>query len=220
MLWSIEQITADTKERIFTSGSLIQRWLKENFSTKAKCLSFGIDSFINLIKTSGAQIITINDIIKNPQQKIDALILGMPKEDNFIKHISILISYLFKQHDNKNKIHYLLPNPDVIYPKESSCDFGLAPGSAAILIEKAFSIRYPNYPVKFEYLGKPSDKLFMQVKKIHPNKKIIMIGDQIATDIKGAHNAGIDSALITTGVSSEAELRYSDIKPQFILDHL
>jgi HAD superfamily hydrolase (TIGR01450 family) len=208
------------KERIFTSGSLIKRWLQENFSTQPRCLSFGINSFINLVKTSGAQTITIDDIIKNPQQQIDALILGMPKEDNFVAQIGILISYLFKQHDNKNKIHYLLPNPDVIYPKESSCDFGLAPGSAATLIEKAFSIRYPNYPIEFEYLGKPSNKLFAKVKKLHPDKKIIMIGDQIATDIKGAHNAGIDSALITTGVSSETELKYSDIKPQFILEHL
>ena len=47
-----------------------------------------------------------------------------------------------------------------------------------------------------------------------------MIGDQIATDILGAYNAKIDSALITTGVSSTKDIKNTSIKPKFILENL
>ncbi|KJV53838.1 HAD hydrolase, IA, variant 1 family protein [Orientia tsutsugamushi str. Gilliam] len=56
---------------------------------------------------------------------------------------------------------------------------------------------------KVVYSGKPHSEIFqavlntlaLNVKK----KKILMIGDTLETDILGANNIGIDSALVLTG---------------------
>lgn len=65
--------------------------------------------------------------------------------------------------------------------------------------------KYEKLGGKVEYYGKPHlpiynaafDRLLTQ--GIFNKKRILMIGDTLATDILGAKNAGIDSALVLTG---------------------
>lgn len=45
-----------------------------------------------------------------------------------------------------------------------------------------------------------------------------MIGDNPETDIEFGHNSGIDTILVTTGVTSKEEAK--DIKTTYICDHL
>ena len=44
-----------------------------------------------------------------------------------------------------------------------------------------------------------------------------MLGDQLATDILGASRAGIDSALLLTGVSRLEELKTANALPTHVL---
>ena len=44
-----------------------------------------------------------------------------------------------------------------------------------------------------------------------------MVGDKITTDILGASNAGLKSALVKTGEYKETDIN-CDIKPHFIFD--
>ncbi len=48
-------------------------------------------------------------------------------------------------------------------------------------------------------------------------KNVVMVGDKIATDILGAQNAGIKSALIKTGEFKDSDLNCG-IKPDYIFD--
>jgi glycerol-1-phosphatase len=43
--------------------------------------------------------------------------------------------------------------------------------------------------------------MFREVQRRVGSKKMIMIGDQIETDIVGARSAGIDAALVETGIA-------------------
>ena len=43
--------------------------------------------------------------------------------------------------------------------------------------------------------------MFREVKRRAGSDKMIMIGDQIETDIVGARSAGIDAALVETGIA-------------------
>lgn len=87
-------------------------------------------------------------------------------------------------------------------------------GSWAQMLERASG-------VKGVYIGKPNPYVFeLALKSMNLDKnEVVMVGDQISTDIKGANNVGIRSILLKTGEFDERDLN-SDIKPDFIFDSI
>jgi HAD superfamily hydrolase (TIGR01450 family) len=70
-------------------------------------------------------------------------------------------------------------------------------------------------------LGKPSSQIFRIASESFNNvSNIIVIGDDIAADIRGAKNAGLKSVLVLTGVTSPSQVKGSRIKPDFVADNL
>jgi HAD superfamily hydrolase (TIGR01458 family) len=69
------------------------------------------------------------------------------------------------------------------------------------------------------YIGKPNKFIFevalstMDVDR----SKVLMVGDRVETDIKGAQAAGIRSVLVKTGEFKAADLN-SDVRPDYIVD--
>ena len=53
-----------------------------------------------------------------------------------------------------------------------------------------------------------------------PGPACLLVGDQLETDILGANNLKIDSALVLTGVTQRQDLASSPISPTFVLDDL
>jgi ribonucleotide monophosphatase NagD (HAD superfamily) len=95
----------------------------------------------------------------------------------------------------------VLPNPDLIFPAGAD-GFGFAAGAVALMFEAALARRYPQRPeLRFVRLGKPEPHLYEQAMRSLGTRNAVMVGDQLETDIAGARSAGIDSALIATGVS-------------------
>ena len=58
--------------------------------------------------------------------------------------------------------------------------------------------------------------MFEEARRRAGTDSLVMIGDQLETDIAGACNAGIDSALVATGVSAWNE-HHNDVTPTFLL---
>ena len=75
--------------------------------------------------------------------------------------------------------------------------------------------------VKATYIGKPNEYIFeMALKTMDVDKdKVLMVGDKMATDIIGANNAGLKSALIKTGEYKESDIDCG-VKPHFIFDSI
>jgi NagD protein len=71
-------------------------------------------------------------------------------------------------------------------------------------------------------VGKPSrwmtDAILAKVGV--PAERCIMIGDRLETDVQMGINAGMGSALVLTGATSEATLAASDIRPDHVLRDL
>jgi phospholysine phosphohistidine inorganic pyrophosphate phosphatase len=69
--------------------------------------------------------------------------------------------------------------------------------------------------------GKPATAFFRAAaEKLQlPAEEILMIGDDIVTDVGGAQQAGLKGALVKTGKFREADLR-RDAKPDFVLDSI
>jgi 4-nitrophenyl phosphatase len=100
-------------------------------------------------------------------------------------------------------------NPDRTYPMED----GLAPGAGAILaaLEAATDVQ-PTV------IGKPARPLFEAAlaRLGTAPERTLMLGDRLDTDIAGGQQAGLRTALVTTGVDSPATLATSGIAPDAV----
>ena len=95
-----------------------------------------------------------------------------------------------------------MPNPDLIYP-DGDDGYGVASASIALILEAALELRFPDRPdLRFVRLGKPHSAIFAEALRRSGTRDMVMIGDQLETDIRGANDYGIDSVLMDTGISA------------------
>jgi HAD superfamily hydrolase (TIGR01457 family) len=108
---------------------------------------------------------------------------------------------------------WVATNSDWTLPQER----GLAPGNGTLV--SAVHTAVGQLPV---VAGKPEPAIFHTALKHFGSSSAIFVGDRIDTDIVGANRAGIDSALVMTGVSTRKELLGIDQKgrPTFILESM
>ena len=92
-----------------------------------------------------------------------------------------------------------------------------ATGSIIAAIEKATG-------AKVENLGKPSKNIFrLALNSLNIKKsEILVIGDNLNTDIRGSYQLQLDSALVLTGKTKKKDLKKSDYlaKPTYIAKNL
>jgi len=75
--------------------------------------------------------------------------------------------------------------------------------------------------VKATYIGKPNKLIFeMALKTMDVERNsVLMVGDRVSSDIRGAKNAGIPSVLVKTGEFKENDLA-GDVQPDYIFDSI
>lgn len=83
---------------------------------------------------------------------------------------------------------------------------------------------------KVAYIGKPFPEVYQVCKLLLGNSRVLCVGDNPATDIKGANDAGFDSLLVTGGVlktrygeaitevDAREICRIAGVKPTYVLD--
>ena len=114
----------------------------------------------------------------------------------------ILCTGLFDEHDNdleyykkllKNHVSKKLvcTNPDLIVHRGNIVE--LCAGSVARVFEEMGG--------KVIYFGKPHEEIYKMC--FNSNEKVLAIGDNLRTDIKGANNLNIDCIFISDGVHRE-----------------
>ncbi len=126
-------------------------------------------------------------------------------------------------------MHLLLPNPDLIYPKDAR-GFGITAGSIALIFEAALAQRYGGRAagpaadrLRFCRLGKPNPPIFEEARRRAgplAASGLVMLGDQLGTDIAGAQACGIPSVLVLTGLSRLADCGPGQPRPDFVLPSL
>src|SRR5207247_3567269 len=112
-----------------------------------------------------------------------------------------VLTALLRALDHGGVIRLVLPNPDLVYPAGDGA-FGFASGAIAAMFESALEARYPDRTdLRFVRLGKPHGAMFEEAVRRSGTRNMIVIGDQLETDVAGARAFGLDSVLVDSGVT-------------------
>ena len=166
----------EIRDHVFTSGEAALLYLRRNLSNK---LFFHVGPPRDF------------DLFKDFEKM---------KSKNIEKCEYILCTGLFDDHNEDLKYYkdlfekniekkMICTNPDLIVDRGNTREF--CAGSVAMVFEKMGG--------EVVYFGKPYPEVYNQSTN-NKNKKILSIGDNLNTDIKGANLLNYDSLLITNGI--------------------
>lgn len=179
-------------ERIITSGSLLRGYFAEHSLSGARCAVLGTEDSAEYVRLAGGEVVPAAD-------RFDLLVVGDQSGFPFEDGVNAVLTALFRMFDAGDAPRLVLPNPDLVYPNDDG--FGMASGSVALIIEAALRQRYPERGLEFERLGKPNGAIFEAALGLTGTRDMVMFGDTLETDIRGANAFGIDSALVAGGVT-------------------
>jgi HAD superfamily hydrolase (TIGR01459 family) len=181
-------------DQIVTSGSLLPAYFRGRGLAGARTLVLGTaDSSAYVIEGGGVPLAL------EPGMDIDAVAICDDAGTPFLDGIELALSALIRAVEAGRRPAMVLPNPDLVYPKGGG-ELGFTAGAMALLIEAALARRFPGGNLVFDRLGKPAPDLFHAGVAQLGVERVVMIGDQLETDIAGARSAGLDAALLA-GIS-------------------
>lgn len=183
------------EDRLITAGGLLARYFAEQGLTGARCVVLGPEDSRRYVEEAGGCPVPAAEAY---EVLVVADEVGFP----FFDTVDAALTGLFRSLEAGRSVRLLLPNPDVIYPKGGT-GFGFASGGVAAMFEAALRGRYPDRTdLGFVRLGKPAAAMFAEARRRSETGSLVMVGDQLETDIAGARAAGIDAVWITTGVTA------------------
>jgi len=166
----------EIREKVYSSGEAALNYLKKNLLDD-KFYHVGplrdFDLFLDFKKNKTV------DIKESSYLLCTGLFEERGEDLNYYKE-------LFKEHINKKMI---CTNPDLIVDRGDKRE--LCAGSIALVFEKIGG--------EVVYFGKPFPEVYNQSID-NKEKKVLSIGDNLNTDIKGANFLNYDSLLISNGV--------------------
>ncbi len=200
-------------DHIVSSGEITWLSLKKNYEKK-KCFLIGPPRDYHLVE--GLDI----KIVKDYSKGADIIINTGPWGDNdVLENYTDLLNNLIKF-----KSLMICSNPDKTVIRGKS--FMICAGLLAEYYEKIGG--------KVLYYGKPHNNIYeFCYKFIQGENKVLVIGDSLENDIKGANLQKLDSLLITEGIHREVNnykdidkeklddlIKKKNIKPKFVMRKL
>ncbi len=200
--------------RIISAGVLLEDYFAQHGLVGKRCAVVGTEDSAQYAVMAGGEVVAAD-------ADFEVLVVADESGYPFLETVEAVLTALFARLDRGQAVDLILPNPDLIFPT-AAAGFGLAAGSIALVLEAALQLRYPQRSdLCFARLGKPYPMIFEAALQRGGNLRAVMVGDQLQTDIRGANDLGIDSVLITGGVSvAESTLYQDEPLPTYLLDSL
>lgn len=206
-------------DRVLTSGALLTAYFEKERLAGTHCVVLGTDDSRDYVRAAGGLVVEPDD-----DRASVCVVCGVTDDATapFVGTVNRLISMLLRRLGEGAPMRFVLPNPDVVYPSDTDA-FAFTAGGVAALLEAVIGLRGGEARYRFEPLGKPYapmfDAAFARVGDVD-RRRIVMIGDQLGTDVLGAVNAGIDSVLIETGIARRDDVETGPARPTWVLKDL
>lgn len=190
---------ATSPEEVVNSSFVMTRYLLK-LSPGAILFVIGETPFIEELKRAGF-------MISEDPQKIEWVVAAFDRTFDYRK-LNIAFQAI------KRGAHFVATNPDRTCPVEG----GEIPDCAGVIaaLEAVTEKRVE------AIVGKPSPIIIAVALEVlgMTAAECMLIGDRIETDIRMGKEANTTTALVLTGVSTEAMLKNSTLKPDFVLSSI
>lgn len=194
------------EDDIITSGNVAAEYLKEKLETypeRKRALCVAEESVKRLLREIGMDVVGPEDY-----RKTHYVVAGFYKPFDWklgSRAVDAIATYGAK---------FIGTNPDPARPVENG-EVEAGTGAIIAFIEAASH-------TKATIMGKPYPEMYrMAIQQMNLQAPdVLMVGDMLLTDIKGAVDFGMDSALVLTGMTRKEDIERSGIKPTFVLDSL
>lgn len=202
-------------EEVITAGSVSARYLSEHHADERVAV-VGESGFIDLLREVGLSVVAVDPDADDASggttgaatPAVDVLVASIDREFHY-RTLRQCLQLL-----DDSDVTFLGTDPDVVIPAPE----GNVPGSGAVIDAIANVVGRDPATI----LGKPSritrdaalDRLGL------PPEQVLVVGDRLDTDIALADGSGMQTALVRTGVTDDADLDASPIQPDYVLDSL
>jgi HAD superfamily hydrolase (TIGR01450 family) len=199
---------------IITSGGLLKNHFEKQGLRDARCVVLGPNDSVQYVIEAGGKVVPCGN-------GFDVVVICDEAGFPFVETVDTVLTELFHKVERQEQFHLILPNPDLIYPKANR-GFGVTSGSIALIFEAALQLRYPGRAnLRFERLGKPYAAIFREALRRSGTRDMVLIGDQIETDIRGANDFGLDSVLVSTGITDMTAAEFRDqSRPTYVMNSI
>jgi 4-nitrophenyl phosphatase len=187
----------ETEEKqVFTTSQATANYIYEQ-KNDASVYVIGEEGILTAIKEKGLSF---------EDEKADFVVIGI---DHAISYEKFAVACLAI----RNGATFVSTNADIAIPTER----GLMPGNGSLT--SVLTVSTQTEPI---FIGKPESIIMEQALKVLGTKKedTLMVGDYYDTDIMAGMNAGIDTLLVHTGVTTKEMLVGYEKKPTYVIDAL
>ena len=210
--------TLPDEKCLYSSGIACAMYMKHQLKEGEKVFLIGSKGFSQVLGECGVEFVghgphepldfyEFNDLQLDPTVKF--VVGGF---DPHFTHTKMAKAFIYIR---EGGAEYVATNLDIVYPLSSTRQL---PGTGSVLA--GLNTALGATPT---VIGKPSPVFFDIISRDHDIKdksRVLMVGDNLLTDIQFAENSGIDSALVLTGVAKRSDVEESAAKPTFIVDSI
>lgn len=199
-----EQLAADFSAKglplkaghLLTSGMLLEPYFARHGLASAPCLMLGPSSAQGYVTRAGG---CVSESDGDAEVVVIADQNGVRWPEDFNRALNLIL----RRQASGRFTHLVLCNPDLLFPCASGA-FSLTAGAMAVMLETVIKAHCPDRSITFERLGKPCRPIFDHARRELGVERLVMIGDQLGTDIRGGQDAGMDTVLVATGLAGGA----------------
>jgi len=183
--------------RVLTAGMVVIEALQRKHPRGARVLVIGTDSLKQLVEQAGFRL---------AEETAEAVIVTLPEVVR-MSELTRAIRALSRGAD------FLAPNREMIYPSDDGV--GAGDGMLVAALEAATRRRA-------RVLGKPHRAFFRAALRIVglPAAEVLVVGDNLKSDIEAGRRAGSRTALVLTGMTDREQLAASAEKPDWAFEDL
>jgi HAD superfamily hydrolase (TIGR01459 family) len=188
------------------------RALFDGLPTSPRCVHLGDPGYVPWIFDLGLDFATDAEL---PSADL-VVVTGAPRDERGLEEMRVRLSPLAAR-----GVPLLCTNPDRIIPSAAGAKLG--PGAVAHA--------YAELGGRAVLYGKPHPPIYAEAKRrlgSDASRRLVALGDLLATDIRGAHAAGIASVLVvrtgghaselTDAAAAEALFARERLRPDMMLD--
>jgi 4-nitrophenyl phosphatase len=164
------------------------------------------DASVYIIGEEGLHTAFEEKGLKAGGENADFVVVGLDRAINYEKLAVACLAV-------RNGAVFISTNADIALPTER----GFLPGNGSIT--SVVSVSTQTEPT---FIGKPESIIMEQALKVIGTSKeeTLMVGDYYDTDILAGMNAGMDTLLVHTGVTTKEHLSGYEKKPTYTVDSL